>query len=87
MASGPAVSMRFAGEREDGATGLCNLRAPLYDPARAVHGPRPPRGRRGLAVTSAYAYVDGRPTAQVDPTGERGRAVGGAEGIFSLRAG
>ena len=84
-AGAPANSMRFAGEREDGATGLYNLRARLYDPGTGRFTARDPLAADvGSPYPSAYAYVDGRPTAQVDPTGERGRAVGGVEGVFSL---
>jgi RHS repeat-associated protein len=72
----PDQPMRFAGEQLD-ATGLYHLRARQYDPATGRFTARDP-----LAPTlddphvSSYVYVSQRAGVLVDPTGEKGRAVG-----------
>jgi RHS repeat-associated protein len=62
--SGPASSLKFTGEYEDG-TGLYHLRARQYDPTTGRFLSRDPVPSSG----SAYAYVGNSPTAFVDPAG------------------
>ena len=72
----PANLMRFAGEHLD-ETGGYNLRARELDVSTGRLLSRDPLAPDLTdPAVSPYAYVDDRPTALVDPTGERGRFIG-----------
>lgn len=64
-------AVRFAGEYVDSSTGLYHLRARQYDPTLGRFlgvDPLLPPMEEGAG--SAYAYVENRPTARVDPSGQ-----------------
>jgi RHS repeat-associated protein len=66
----PANLFKFAGEYND-PTGLYYLRARQYDSGSArFTRPDPARPALSHGLNSAYVYVDDRPTAAVDPSGE-----------------
>jgi RHS repeat-associated protein len=65
----PEAPMRFTGQYLD-PTGLYHLRARQYAPALGVFTATDPLSRRlDQAMVSPYAYVGGRPTFGVDPSG------------------
>jgi RHS repeat-associated protein len=60
----------FAGAYADPETGLLGLRARVYDPATGTFTTRDPvTDREDTPYTSAYGYVENRPTSRTDPTG------------------
>lgn len=65
--AGPGSPLSFTGELHD-ASGLVHLRARQYDTRTGSFLSRDPVRLGGPAV-SDYAYVGGRPTAFVDPSG------------------
>jgi len=68
----PTTPFAFAGQYLDPATGLYQLRARQYDPTdgRFLEPDPVPTAPGDLSI-SAYAYVGDRPTALVDPGGEK----------------
>jgi RHS repeat-associated protein len=67
----PANPMRFTGELIDTATSLYHLRARQYDPATGRFLSLDPIAPTPFApYVSPYTYVNDRPTAFTDPTGE-----------------
>src|SRR6185369_13278014 len=70
-ASAPANPVRFAGQNLD-ATGLYHLHAREYEPATGRFLTTDPLPQAlSDPYVSAYAYVAGRPTAWLDPSGLR----------------
>jgi RHS repeat-associated protein len=80
--SAPANQLRFTGQYLDPESGQYHLRARQYDPATGRFGALDPlESPFGSPYTGAYVYVDGRPTALVDPLGLIGLpSLGGAIG-------
>jgi RHS repeat-associated protein len=69
----PENKLRFAGEYLDGASTYYYLRARDYDTSSGRFGGIDPiQNRLETPTTGAYAYVDGRPTVMIDPTGLNG---------------
>jgi RHS repeat-associated protein len=70
----PTNLMRFTGQLVDATTGLYDLRARMYDPAAGRFLQQDPIEHSLLTPLSAsYAYVNGRPTVLVDPSGQAGQ--------------
>ena len=62
--------MRFAGEYQDAASGLYNLRARSYDTATGRFGGLDPLAHgKGQGAQSSYLYAGDSPTSFVDPSG------------------
>jgi RHS repeat-associated protein len=67
---GQGTRLTFAGAYADPETGLLDLRARVYDPATGTFTTRDPvTDREDTPYTSAYGYVENRPTSRTDPTG------------------
>ena len=81
----PANPWQYTGQHQD-PTGLLHLRARQYNPTTGTFTATDPWIRpTGHPWIAAYAYVDGRPTGAVDPTGQVlnvvvGAVVGGVAG-------
>jgi RHS repeat-associated protein len=68
--STPVDPMRFAGEYQDPASGLYNLRARQYDPRQGRFTATDPLDSRNDPAVSTYIYADDQPTVATDPTGQ-----------------
>ncbi len=64
--TGTKLNYRYTGQERDGATGLMNYRARMYDPDLGRFYAVDPAGQ----LASPYAYAGNNPLIMVDPDGE-----------------
>ncbi len=82
--SGTATPLQFTGRENDGATGLYYYRARYYSPQLSRFISEDPLGL--AAGTNFYAYVNGNPISDTDPSGKFGLQGAAISAAFNLGA-